>query len=307
MNIALMAVDSRHPNLALMRISAYHKDFGDSVEWYTPFNHYDILYMAKVFTFTSDYALVINNADKVVKGGTGYDIASRLPREIEATPPDYSIYPDIDDKTAYGFLTRGCIRNCPWCIVPKKEGTVRPYRDIDEVCAGGRTNAILMDNNILAAGEYGMGQLHKIAERGYRVDFNQALDARLVDDEKAELLARIKWIKRLRFAADTPAEVEDCDKAIALIRKHGCGKEVFIFTMLHGDVRECYERTRHWRGQHKVLIFAQPFRDPYHSNTPPQWQKDMARWANRKELYKTCDFKDYEPRKCFICKQYFDK
>lgn len=121
MNIGILAVDSTFPNLALMKISACHKKQGDSVEWYNPFNYYDKLYMAKVFSFTEDYLQYITNADCIEKGGTGYDIKKMLPPEIDRIQPDYSIYPNIDSKTAYGFLTRGCPNKCKWCIVPKKK------------------------------------------------------------------------------------------------------------------------------------------------------------------------------------------
>ena len=151
--IGLIDVDGHNfPNLALMKLSSYHKQKGDNVEWYTIFNQYDIVYMAKVFTHTPDYDQIIYNSVEIIKGGTGYDITSRLPQEVEKIIPDYSLYPNIDNNTAYGFLTRGCIRKCQWCIVPKKEGTIQPYQDVDEIAVNGRTNLILMDNNILAAG-----------------------------------------------------------------------------------------------------------------------------------------------------------
>lgn len=122
MNIGLIAVDSDFPNLALMKISQYHKNNGDAVEWYTPFNEYDIVYMSKIFSFTPDYNQWITNAKHIRKGGTGYDLHITLPEEMEYVKPDYSIYPHIDNKTAYGFLTRGCPNKCKWCVVPRKEG-----------------------------------------------------------------------------------------------------------------------------------------------------------------------------------------
>ena len=83
--------------------------------------------MAKVFSYTEDYGQYITNAKKIIKGGTGYDLTATLPDEIDLLQPDYSIYPQIDKKTAYGFLTRGCPNRCKWCVVPKKEGKVKPY------------------------------------------------------------------------------------------------------------------------------------------------------------------------------------
>lgn len=119
MNIGILAVDSNYPNLALMKISAWHKARGDHVEWYNPLCFYDKVYSAKVFSFTPDYGYYIN-ADQIEKGGTGYDMKKVLPIEIDRTIPDYELY-NIDKNLAYGFLTRGCPNRCKWCIVPQKK------------------------------------------------------------------------------------------------------------------------------------------------------------------------------------------
>lgn len=311
MKIGLIDVDGHNfPNLALMKLSSYHKSKGDNVEWYSIFEeHYDIVYMAKVFTHTPDYQQFITNADKIVRGGTGYDVTSRLPVEAEKVVPDYSIYPIVDNKTAYGFLTRGCIRKCPWCIVPKKEGNIAPYQDVGEIAVNGRTNLILMDNNILAAGDYGLEQLRKIAKNGYRIDFNQAMDARLVNDEIAELLASIKWLNYIKFGCDTPAQIKDCEEAINKIRHYGYTGSFFLFTILRGELDECYHRVNYWkdkRFQEKVKPFAQPELDFTKTRQIiPQWQKDMAHWANKKTCYYGVEFKEFEPRKGFKCREYF--
>lgn len=305
MNIALLPVDSPYPNLALMKLSAWHKKRGDIVSWYNPLEHYDKVYMAKVFTFTPDYGYYVN-AEEVEKGGTGYDLHKTLLMEIDRLQPDYTIYPQIDTKTAYGFLTRGCPNRCKWCVVPKKEGNITSYMDVDEISVEGRTNLILMDNNILAS-DYGLAQIEKIIQRKYHVDFNQGLDARLVTDDIARLLAKVKWIKRIRFGCDTPGQIAECERAINLLDKHGYHGEVFLYCILM-DFKESFNRINHWKGMSKRIIpHAQPYRDlnnPY--QVIPQWQKDLARWTDRKELYQSINFKDYEPRKGFKCKQYFD-
>lgn len=308
---------SIYPNLALMKLSRWHKEQGDQVEWAIPWVHYDVVYKAKVFNFSPD-DLTCYDADRVVCGGTGYDIASRLPDEVDRMQPDYSLYPLVPDDTAYGFLTRGCPNRCPWCVVPRKEGRLQPYMDVDDIAIEGRHKLVLMDNNILAAGDYAVEQLGKIIKRGYRVDFNQALDARLVTDELAALLAQVRWLQhRIRFGCDTHAQIAQCERAIALIERHGYRGEFFLYTMLDGDFANSYDRINHWwltnkerRKNHRpnIYAYAQPYRDPDNPNAPvPQWQKDMASWCNKRMLYTTIDFKEFKPRKGFRCDRYFDE
>lgn len=303
-----------YPNLALCKIARYHKQRGDDVEWALPFTHYDKIYKSKIFNFTKDDDACYY-ADEIIKGGTGYDIHSQLPKEIDMLQPDYSIYPLLSKDTAYGFLTRGCPNKCVWCVVPRKEGAIRPYMDIDDIAIEGRKKIVLMDNNILAAGDYAVEQLHKIIDRGYSIDFNQAMDARLVTPEYAKLLAKVKWIdRRIRFGCDTHKQIKDCERAIRLIQDNGYKGEFFLYTMLNGDFTECYNRLRYWwarnrnlRLEHKpnIYAYAQPYRDPDNpSREIPQWQKDMAQWANKKQIFTVVDFKDFSPRKGFVCSEY---
>lgn len=303
-----------YPNLALGKLARYHRERGDTVEWAIPFYHYDRVYMSKVFNFSPD-DLTCYDADEVIKGGTGYDITSRLPDEVDRLQPDYSIWPHVPKDTAYGFLTRGCPNRCPWCVVPRKEGGVAPYMDVDEIAIEGRHKLVLMDNNFLAAGAYTVRQLEKIIERGYTVDFNQALDARLVSPGLAELLAWCKWsAHRIRFGCDTPGQVKECQRAIDLLQSYGYRGEFFLYTMLTDNFAECYQRTRYWweknheyRRDHKpnVYIHAQPYRDPDDPTRPiPQWQKDMAQWANKKMIFQVASFENFSPRKGFKCSQY---
>ena len=131
-----------YPNLALAKIAAWHKSQGDEVEWYEPLfgGVYDIVYMAKVFNFSPDYPYSVN-AKKIVKGGTGYDIKSQLPQDVDDVQPDFSIYPEVPKDISYGFLTRGCPNKCPWCVVPIKEGRIRPYWDVERVANGNKKNS----------------------------------------------------------------------------------------------------------------------------------------------------------------------
>jgi hypothetical protein len=303
--IGLIDVDrTGFPNLAMMKISAYHKALGDEVVWVDPLfgGGFDKVYMSKVFTFSPDYDYPIV-ADEIERGGTGYDLKKVLPQEIDRIQPDYSIY-GIED-TAYGFLTRGCPNRCKWCVVPIKEGKQIPYMDVDDIACG-RKKLILMDNNVLAS-DYGLEQIEKIIKRRYRVDFNQALDARLVTDDIAKMLAQVRWLTPIRFGCDTHRQIEECRRAMQMIDSYRkTPSQYILYTIIGDDINEDYERLTAFKDNKRVRVNGQPYRDFNNPNQIiPQWQKDMARWANRKELYTTCDFKEYEPRKGFVCKEYF--
>jgi len=325
MRIGLLDIDSHakvkkwgatiYPNLALCKIAAYHRQRGDTMEWAMPlFEHYDIIYRSKIFNFTPDDDRTYDT-DQEIRGGTGYDITSRLSEEIDDCQPDYSIYPSVPSDISYGFLTRGCPNKCRWCVVPRKEGAIRPYWDIERV-ANGKKKLVLMDNNILAAGDYAHEQIDKAIHLGLRIDFNQALDARLVDEDFAKQLAQVKWLNHncIRFGCDTHKQIEDCERAMEMIVGYGFTGHFFLYTMLNDDFEECYNRLRYWwekqqryREQHLADVFpyAQPYRDPDDPKRPiPKWQKDMAQWVNKHQIFQKTSFDDFEPRKGFKCREY---
>ena len=218
MRIGLIDVDGHNfPNLPLMKISAYHKAKGDSVEWYEPLFHsmgepLDKVYMSKVFSFTPDYPYFVN-AKEISKGGSGYCIGLvdgkevfdkskdiELPYEIEHIYPDYSLYPEQTKDTAYGFLTRGCPRGCDFCHVKAKEG-LKSYKvaDLSEFW-NGQKNIVLCDPNILACKDW-KPLLQQLIDSKAWIDINQGLDIRLMTEEKAEMIKQLK-IKELHFAWD---------------------------------------------------------------------------------------------------------
>lgn len=207
MNTALIDVDGHNfPNLPLMKLSAWHKQNGDSVEWYDPLtawlNPPDRVYMSKVFTFTEDYPHPVC-AGEIIKGGTGYEYPSGgkpLPEEIEHIYPDYSLYPELCNNTAYGFLTRGCPRGCDFCIVKEKEGQ-RSHKvaDLSEFW-NGQKNIVLLDPNMFACREWRDLSQQLIDSKAW-VDFSQGCDIRIMTKEKAEYIKRMK-IKQIHFAWD---------------------------------------------------------------------------------------------------------
>lgn len=211
--IGLIDVDGHNfPNLPLMKISAWHKAQGDTVEWYDAMfsEHMDKVYLSKVFSDTPDYMYHID-ADEIVRGGSGYCIDTingrefynkakdqDLPPEIEHIYPDYSLYGITD--TAYGFLTRGCPRGCHFCHVAAKEGR-KSYKvaDLREFWSG-QKNIVLCDPNILACKQW-PDLLQQLIDSKAMVDLNQGLDIRLMTKEKADMLGRIK-MDELHFAWD---------------------------------------------------------------------------------------------------------
>ncbi|MDE7262925.1 MAG: radical SAM protein [Oscillospiraceae bacterium] len=293
MKIGLIAVDghSGFPNLALMRLAAWHRARGDTVEGGEGFAGYDRVYKSKVFTFTPDMDTVIR-ADEIVTGGTGYRDYGSLPAEVEAMPPDYSLYP-LWDK-AVGFLTRGCIRNCEWCIVPRKEGNIRPAATWEEIKRPDSRKIVFLDNNVLAS-DHGLEQIDRMGGEQVWVDFNQGLDARLITPETAGMLARLHWIRFIRLSCDTSAMLPVMRQAAAYLREAGAAPARLGSYVLGRDVVEAHRIVTTLRDM-GVTPFAQPYRD-YGGGEPTTEQMSFARWVNLKMIFRSCSWEEYQKRK----------
>ena len=289
MKIGLYDVDGHNfPNLPLMKISAYHKKQGDFVDWANTFEHYDIVYMSKVFTFTPDFEYYFN-ADKVVRGGTGYDLHNKLPSEIENTYPDYGIYPKF--KEAYGFLSRGCPRNCDFCIVGEKEGLCsRKVADLDQFWNGQKVIKLL-DPNLLACREH-TDLLQQLIDSKAKIDVTQGFDIRLVNSKNIELIKRMK-IDCIHFAWDNP------DDDLLPKFKDVAGELKLPIRKIKAYVLTNFNTT-HEQDLYRVYSLRDCGIDPYvmiyEKETAPKITRQLQRWCNNKIIFRSePNFKNYRP------------
>lgn len=302
MKVGLIDVDGHNfPNLPLMKLAAYHKTKGDSVEWYEPLfsGHMDRVYMSKVFSFTQDYEYFVD-ATEIIKGGTGYNYPSGetvLNDEIEHIYQDYSIYyekiPEVKE-TAYGFLTRGCPRGCDFCIVKDKEGrTSRKVADLTEFWRG-QKRIVLLDPNMFAAKEW-RELSEQLIESNAWVDFSQGCDIRIMTQEKIDYIKQMK-IKNIHFAWDRYE-----DKKIILPKfkqfkeSTGWRKEkmtVYVLCNFNTTFEQDLERVYTLRNMGYtpyVMIFNKELLPRKHK------LKKLQRWVNSKYAFYSCEkFENYQ-------------
>lgn len=306
MKIGLIDVDGHHyPNLPLMKISAWHKVQGDSVEWYQPMfsGHCDRVYMSKVFSFTPDYQYCID-ADEIIKGGSGYCIETidgkevyrtekekPLPDDIEHIYPDYSLYPEQTKDTAFGFLSRGCPRGCSFCHVAAKEGKCsRKVADLSEFWDG-QKNIVLCDPNILACPEH-IELLEQLAASGAWVDFNQGLDIRLITERNLDVLKRIK-LKRVHFAFDRWQDKDIVEPRLKKFKEvTGYGhRRVSVYILMNFDTT--IEQDLYRIQLCRELDFS-PYPMIYDKEHCARIYRQIQGWCNPRVFWITPKFEDYK-------------
>lgn len=298
MRVGLVDVDGHgFPNFALMRISAYHKAQGDAVEWADPmFGRYDRVYRSKIFTFSPDDVSVWNC--EVVSGGTGYDVRSRLSAEIERHPQlDYSIYPQYEYSIE--FFSRGCIRQCPFCLVHDKEGGIR---SVEPLPLNPRGKWIeVLDNNFFANSEW-RSAVNWLKDTGQPVNLH-GVDIRIMDEEQAFHLNTLRMKRRIHIAWDLP-QVDMRDKLREIVKYIKPYKLMcYVLVGFNSTVEQDMYRLRTLK-ELGIQPFVQPYRDFDNERVPSQYERDLARWANKAWIFKSCDFEDFKPRKGFKCNEY---
>lgn len=291
MNISLVDVDGHNfPNLALMKISAWHKNKGDNVEWNNSFKHYEKVYMSKVFTFTQDHQIIIN-ANEIIKGGTGYNLTSKLPEDIEKSRPDYTLY-NIKN-IAYGFLTRGCPRNCKFCIVGEKEG-LKSYKvsDLNNFWDK-QKNIELLDPNILAANEH-LELLDQLIQSKSYINFNQGLDCRLLTEKNIEKILSCK-IKMIHFAWDKQKDEDLIIKKLEMFNKY-CNlneRKKRVYVLVNFDTAFEYDI---YRVETLKKLKYDPYIMIYDKLNSDTKYKKLQRYVNNKFIFyanNVNNFKDY--------------
>ena len=315
MKIGLIDCDRKNdkhvfPNVPLMKLAAWHKQQGDTVEWYQPLisGHMDRVYISKVFSFSEDYIWPID-ADEIIQGGSGFAITVQdgreiydkekdipLPEAVEHIMPDYSIYGI--KNTAYGFMSRGCPRGCDFCHIKAMQG-LRAHKvaDLSEFWSG-QNNIVLLDPNISACKEW-RDIFQQLKDSGAWVDFSQGLDIRLMDDEKIEALKQIKT-KGVHFAWD---RYEDKDEVYPKIKNFAektqwDWRRIIVYILVGDKERriraEDLERINLLRG------IAQPYVAIYNKDALPKRHelKRLQRWTNNRFVWAACEtFEDYKKEK----------
>jgi len=325
MRVLLVDADSTIPNLALMRLAMYYKllgyivvlvklgipVYGKPKPKVVDCSGYDMAFVSAIFDTTPKLVTVISGNCVVDYGGTGYDIKKKLPKEIDRCEPDYSIYPDND--TSYGFIYRGCFRNCDFCVVPEKEGDI--HREVESVTELIRHKKIkFLDNNFLGGIDC-KRFLQELIDLKIPCQFNQGLDIRKVDDEIAEMLSKLHYIGEYIFAFDHIEDKQVIEEKLAVVRKHIPNKwkiKFFIYCHPKMDIiSDVYTRIL-WCKENKVL--------PYFMRDLSCWQSenaqtynDFSAWCNQPGIFKHHTYKEFcikrRPNKPYplCCPEWFQK
>lgn len=293
MRVGLLDVDSKIPNLALMKISQWHKHNGDEVEHYMPLarNTYDKVYASKIFNFSDGSDI----QEEMIVGGTGIDFKNTLPDEIEQIDPDYTLY---NYPHNIGFAQRGCRFNCSFCVVPKKEGKPKSVNTIEKIWTQRSSKfVVLLDNDFFGNPEWS-DRIEEIKGLGLTVNFSQGLNIRIISEKQAQALASVKFsninntFKQVTFAWDQMKDEKVIKRGYQRVVDAGIKPYQMQFYVLIG-----YNTTPE-EDMHRVMMLkdwgCDPYAMPYDKTDP--YQQKFVRWVNRRAIFKSCTFEEYKKK-----------
>jgi hypothetical protein len=286
MKVGLIDIDSKIPNLALMKFSQHHKQLGATVELTSPLfagkDGFDLLIASKVFKFSPMPILPANTQI----GGSGYNFSKKLTESVEHIYPDYKLY---NCDYAIGYTSRGCNRKCSFCIVPEKEGKFKiTCENISEFWRG-QKQLMLLDNSINTNESHFMKIAEQLIDRNIEVGFNQGLDIRRLTSMQCSYLTKIKIWKQIYFAWDDIKTEKKVLAGIELLNEYKLKSKAMFYVLIGFDSTQEEDLYRvEMLRKLKVEPFVVPF-DKFN-----QYQKDFARWVNHKAIFKTVNWKDYK-------------
>lgn len=292
MRIGLYDVDSKIPNLALMKIAAFHKERGDDVQAYSPLfkSEYDRVYASTIFNF-SDKSLL--DPEQMEIGGSAWSLTKNLPPEMEACTPDYAFY---GYPHSIGFAMRGCRFRCGFCDVPKKEGRPKASNTIAELWTQRDSDFLmLLDNDFFGNPEW-RERIAEIQQFNLRVNFSQGLNIRIITDEQAQALASVRFYnthatkRQVYFAWDRFQDERLIDEGIARVMAAGIKAWQMAFYVLVG-----FDTTPE-QDMYRVMklknLGCDPYAMPYDKSN--EYQKRFCRWVNHRPIFNSVKWEDYK-------------
>lgn len=297
--ILLIDADSTIPNLALMKLSSYYKSLKYQVDLiklnisYYPNKKNKINYINNTFYHKTYCSVIFENSinfikgENIIYGGTGYNLTTNLPEYVENLNPDYSIY--LDNDISYGFITRGCIRNCWFCKVPQKEGSIKKVNTITQIVKHKKVK--FLDNNILAYDDHKL-ILKEIIEKKLKCCFNQGLDIRLLDSENSFLLSQIKYLGEYTFAFDDIKLKELIETKMKLLSwRKPWQIRFFIYVHPKMELSDTIKRIE-WCKTNKCLPYI--MRDlTCWSHENSNFYTDISSWCNQPNIFKKMEFEEF--------------
>lgn len=283
MKIGLIDIEPKIFNTAYMQIAMYYRLAGHSVEWWSPIAHrtFNNVFCSSLFDYTDKTDI----PGDVICGGTGFNVQSRLSREMEECELDYSIYPNC--HKSFLWFSRGCPRKCPWCVVPAKEGDIRPVEALNLNPRG--KHIVVCDNNFFANPEW-EAAVECLRRIGQACDF-QGIDIRGLTKRQSHSLTKLRHRKRIKFAWDDPADEQEIKAGLAQMIQYNPAWNLMCYVLIGFNTSEAQdlhrvETLRNWKVDPFVMTY----------DRSDSYQKHFARWVNRKAIFKSVKWEDYRKK-----------